>query len=188
MGSAYSYSPLKHQDSIRLIKLKPSRKGDLVCDLIELRLDNSPPYEALSYTWGGQLRDQFITCEGKSLAVTANCKAALRCLCPSFKSRLLWIDAICIDQSSIEERNNQVRMMFLIYAKARRTLIWLGESDMNSKFAFKFLSTAALIRNIPIDRGREFLMYTLRVRTLGKGPASKLRFVLECLNNKQVGI
>jgi hypothetical protein len=172
MANTYSYRPLEKPKSIRLIELQPSRKGALNCDLIEVPLEESPPYEALSYTWDGQSRDQYINCEGRNLAVTANCKAALRRLCPSHKSRLLWIDAICINQSSIEERNEQVEMMLVIYATARRTLIWLGESDMSSNYTFKFLSRVAFIEHIPINRCRELLIKVLRMRALGNSPAS----------------
>lgn len=42
--------------------------------------------------------------------------------------RFLWIDAICIDQSRVEERNHQVAMMGKIYSRARRVLVWLGQS------------------------------------------------------------
>ncbi|KAH8634294.1 hypothetical protein IG631_09694 [Alternaria alternata] len=40
----------------------------------------------------------------------------------------LWIDAICIDQSRVEERNHQVAMMGKIYSLARKVLVWLGQS------------------------------------------------------------
>ncbi|KAK4151715.1 heterokaryon incompatibility protein-domain-containing protein [Chaetomidium leptoderma] len=41
----------------------------------------------------------------------------------------IWIDAICINQDDMEERAMQVRIMDKIYAKAARTLIWLGSAD-----------------------------------------------------------
>lgn len=40
----------------------------------------------------------------------------------------LWVDAICIMQSSIEERNHQVQMMGHIYMQAGLVLVWLGSS------------------------------------------------------------
>ena len=48
------------------------------------------------------------------------------------KSRVVWIDAICINQTDIEERSQQVEMMGLIYSKAVRNLIWLGEEDCDT--------------------------------------------------------
>lgn len=50
----YRYSPLEHTDSIRLIRLNPSSsfKYDLRCEIFSVYLQEKPPYEALSYTWG----------------------------------------------------------------------------------------------------------------------------------------
>jgi len=64
--------------------------------------------------------------------VTDNCLTALRYLRPKKKARTLWVDAICIDQSSINERNHQVKLMGDVYKLARRVLIWLGEGDADS--------------------------------------------------------
>ncbi|KAG5807705.1 hypothetical protein H9Q74_007679 [Fusarium xylarioides] len=41
----------------------------------------------------------------------------------------LWIDAICINQDDIAERNSQVAMMSQIYGSARCVVAWLGEED-----------------------------------------------------------
>jgi hypothetical protein len=46
--------------------------------------------------------------------------------------RLLWADAVCINQHDNEERGFQVRQMPLIYANAERVLVWLDLP--NSKF------------------------------------------------------
>ena len=39
----------------------------------------------------------------------------------------LWIDSICIDQDSLEERSHQVQQMGDIYIKAKELYIWLGQ-------------------------------------------------------------
>jgi hypothetical protein len=39
---------------------------------------------------------------------------------------LLWVDAICINQDDIEERNRQVKLMAFIYSRALAVLVWLG--------------------------------------------------------------
>jgi len=43
----------------------------------------------------------------------------------------LWIDQICIDQSSVSERNHQVAMMASIYSECSETIIWLGSIPKN---------------------------------------------------------
>ena len=47
-------------------------------------------------------------------------------------SRVLWIDAICINQTDIPERNAQVSTMKRTYEEADRVLVWLGEERENS--------------------------------------------------------
>ncbi len=43
--------------------------------------------------------------------------------------QVLWVDALCINQKDIKERAAQVRLMGLIYFKARHVRIWLGTDD-----------------------------------------------------------
>jgi hypothetical protein len=47
----------------------------------------------------------------------------------------LWVDAICIDQSNIAERNQQVAMMGDIYSTATRVAAWLGTESDDSALA-----------------------------------------------------
>ena len=42
--------------------------------------------------------------------------------------RIIWADAICINQGDTEERNIQVQSMAKIYAKASRVIVWLEEA------------------------------------------------------------
>jgi hypothetical protein len=44
-------------------------------------------------------------------------------------SRVIWIDAICIDQANKKEKEGQIALMVEIYAKARRVVVWLGEAE-----------------------------------------------------------
>jgi hypothetical protein len=55
------------------------------------------------------------------------------------KSRILWIDAICIDQSDIDEKGEQLALMRNIYAEAKQVLIWLGGPDEQVESAFRYL-------------------------------------------------
>jgi ankyrin repeat protein len=49
----------------------------------------------------------------------------------------LWIDQICIDQNTVEERNHQVGLMSMIYARANRVLVWLGPEADGSREAIE---------------------------------------------------
>jgi hypothetical protein len=83
-------------------------------------------YEALSYVWGEATVTAPIKLNGKSFQATKNLEAALRALRHRDAERLLWVDAICIDQSRTTERNREVRRMDHIYRNAVQTVIWLG--------------------------------------------------------------
>ncbi|KAI3400801.1 hypothetical protein diail_2010 [Diaporthe ilicicola] len=56
------------------------------------------------------------------------------------KPRLFWIDAICIDQNNVNERNHQVGLMKQIYSMASNVYIWLGPESENSRLAMDFLA------------------------------------------------
>ena len=90
-------------------------------------MPNGMPYEALSYTWGINKTTKQIILNGKRFMVTENLYSALQYLRFKNEDRILWIDAICIDQTQIAERNHQVRHMASIYRDADRVLFWLGE-------------------------------------------------------------
>ena len=156
----FHHDPLKSLRSVRLIRLIPSTVvgGPIELKLFEVSLDEkSPrknPYEALSYVWGSPIGTESLSCNGASLLVTPNCKSALRHLRLTDKSRILWIDAICIDQGktdhAISERNAQVALMGEIYANAERTLCWLGEGRVYTEEVMRRLEQ---IGSCPSQRG-----------------------------------
>ncbi|KAM0420987.1 hypothetical protein ACHAPT_011230 [Fusarium lateritium] len=131
----FQYTPLSSLQNIRVLILHPARRSGqpIQCSFSEISLqDNvaSIGYEALSYCWGEPRGTQSIQCEGSRVMVTPNCLQALLHLRQRFKPRTLWIDAICINQQSTEEKNQQVSIMGDIYTSATRTILWLGpETD-----------------------------------------------------------
>lgn len=90
-----------------------------------------PKYKALSYTWGSELVTKKIMINGKDFEVRCNLWDALVQLRSRTEERSLWIDAVCINQADILERNQQVRFMPHIYSRAQMVLIWLGAADMS---------------------------------------------------------
>lgn len=46
--------------------------------------------------------------------------------------RLLWVDAVCVNQQDVEEKTEHVGMMREIYEKAETANIWLGPAAQNS--------------------------------------------------------
>ncbi|KAI2602746.1 HET-domain-containing protein [Hypoxylon sp. NC1633] len=84
-------------------------------------------YDALSYTWGGLEKTDEIIVDDRVLGVTRNLYAALMKLRSPTETRRLWIDAICIDQDNVLERNHQVHMMKRIFSTAASVVVWLGD-------------------------------------------------------------
>lgn len=114
---------------IRLVVILPGDITDPVeCNIIHVNLEDDPYFEAVSYTWATEFGDDrkcktVNLANGATLAVTENCEAVLRQLrLPSYERRL-WIDALCINQVNIKERNHQVGLMDRIYHGARNVLI-----------------------------------------------------------------
>lgn len=136
--SQYHYSSLAQgPDSIRLLRLMPNdiespEKTEIQCELFEYTLHDLDKrthlYEALSYTWGDPGDPCSISINKQKLDVTKNLHAALLHLRDRFLERILWVDAICINQKDKEEQGQQVQRMAKIYSKAARVLVWLGET------------------------------------------------------------
>ncbi|KAF4830653.1 Heterokaryon incompatibility protein 6, OR allele [Colletotrichum siamense] len=85
---------------------------------------------ALSYTWGDPTGTNIIVVNDKQFEVTASLEGFLRTFVNSYSEAThskLWIDAICINQSDISERNSQVLHMSSIYGSAREVIVWLGQ-------------------------------------------------------------
>lgn len=87
-------------------------------------------YTAISYTWGSKQKPASIACNGISITVTRNCRAVLDTLCRLRIRDLLWIDAICINQHDVDERNAQVALMGNLFSSARETIVYLTGRDI----------------------------------------------------------
>ena len=88
-------------------------------------------YFALSYVWGDPADTRTITVNGLPFQATKNLVVALRQVARmhQYAAHALWVDAVCINQHDVPERNAQVSMMGLIYTHACEVLCWLGPGD-----------------------------------------------------------
>lgn len=114
-------------------------------------------YEALSYTWGNHDKGGEIILDSHRFSITKNLEGALRHM--RRRRRLSgdapyglahsywWIDAICINQGDIAERNQQVALMRRIYRSANTVRVWLGEEADGSALALDLVYQ--LNNNIP---------------------------------------
>lgn len=141
LRNVYMDKKLTGTAETRLVHLLPGHPREPIeCTLQAVNLQQIGDYEALSYVWGRKLARETISVNGVSLAVTENLLDALRHLRLADRKRVLWIDAICINQMDIDERNQQVRRMGDIYSRSLRVISWLGTEAEASRAAFTFLA------------------------------------------------
>jgi len=55
--------------------------------------------------------------------------------------RVLWADAVCINQQDDNEKSKQVQLMLDIFASASKVLAWTGEASYDSDDAMDLIST-----------------------------------------------
>ncbi|EON65766.1 hypothetical protein W97_05005 [Coniosporium apollinis CBS 100218] len=137
------YKPLDpSRREIRLITLAGGEfSDDIRCSLSAVSLDNEPVYEALSYVWGDPDVMLPMTLQGGLHQVTTNLEAALRHLRYHDRPRVLWVDAVCINQKDLLERQKQVLLMGDVFRTASVVLCWLGEESEDSALAFDAFET-----------------------------------------------
>lgn len=133
--SPFSYPPLPAEPhTTRMIRLLPheDKNAPIQCEVFNYKLSEIGGgrhlYEALSYVWGSEKKSQSITLNGCTIHVTKNLHTALMHLRNRQLERILWADAISIDQSKTDEKSEQVPLMRSIYALAERVLVWLGDA------------------------------------------------------------
>ena len=141
----YFYNELRGDDSFRLLRLRPGRETqDLECELLTSSLQpldplitTDPPhgaeYEAVSWYWGKGPENRHLRVLHEQhmheLPISESLKQCMRGLRYDYQERMLWIDAICIHQKNIAERNQQVPKMNRIYGQAKCVLVWIGDKE-----------------------------------------------------------
>jgi len=126
MADPYVYNPLSQSGQIRLLDLAPG-SGDIHFSLRHVNLDQYPEYEAISYAWGDPKDTDTVYCDTKSIKITKSLLTCLRRLRGVDQPRVLWADAVCINQDDIPEKSEQVKLMSKIYSQPSRIIIWLGD-------------------------------------------------------------
>ncbi|CZT07471.1 uncharacterized protein RCO7_09749 [Rhynchosporium graminicola] len=136
---------------------------DIRFETFHARKSSKPEYEALSCAWGTPTHtDVAVICEHvgfrgtrkaqrhleelmvesiptTNLGIAYNLAVALRHLKYPDKDRILWIDAICINQYDYGEKRREILWMGPIYNLARQSIVWLGPELDNSNLALQTL-------------------------------------------------
>ncbi|QDS68431.1 hypothetical protein FKW77_010798 [Venturia effusa] len=147
-------------NSIRLISIHRETNGPIHGQLHNYAFDSCPPFIALSYTWDSSPEDWMpcpktrnsrnIILDGEDFEVRNNLHLALNMILARKMEvggeltymlnprywQFFWIDALCINQENLLERNHQVNMMGEIFAGAAFVMAWLGPPSDDSDLAF----------------------------------------------------
>ncbi|ETS74863.1 hypothetical protein PFICI_13347 [Pestalotiopsis fici W106-1] len=133
----FAYKPLSADADTRLVELEPAPDASfpLQCRITELCLSSEDliEYEALSYTWGAsEFTETLYVIEEEDktsvIKITTNLRDALHRVRLRHQKRLLWVDAVCINQQDISDKSKQIPVMAQIFSAASRVLVWLGTS------------------------------------------------------------
>lgn len=166
----YQQLPLSAQYHLRVLTLHHDVFDQPIsCDLTVVDLDDKPEYTALSYVWGDMSQLLPIHVNGSSISATESLVAALRHIRKFDSDVTLWIDAICINQSDIEERNSQIQLMNKVYYQANNVLVWLGEADPTTAELARIIEAheqGSLPLAAEADSNLEFAVHVFRQLTL----------------------
>jgi hypothetical protein len=128
---------------IRLLRLEAGTSSKCLRYVLHpSKLSDSPKYHAVSYCWGlstlaGSLKEIFIN--GESVWIRRTLYSFLKTARLHDPAAHLWIDAICIDQSNVGERNLQISIMGEIFESAQGVYIWLGRGDEDTDYAMEHI-------------------------------------------------
>jgi hypothetical protein len=180
--NAFIHHPLTDDPTtylIRLLKLPPATdtKAIIQGSLLHTNLSSNPTYEALSYNWGDLKVTTPMLLHSKPYPITLNLHAALTQFRLPDTGRILWVDALCINQNDIPERNVQVSQMRHhyhptitssststneppIYTGPTSVLVWLGPDPSSTAlqaitFTWELFDRPGNVLPLDLLRGHE---------------------------------
>jgi hypothetical protein len=140
---AFQYRPLaKDRCEIRLVRIvnvqeDPGKEVIMHLQVFSTPLDEAGPYIAVSYAWGDPTPTSKLVCNNAAKWVPENTFRTLYTIYHSTQRAstglyrpgeqvTLWIDALCINQADVEEKNIQVPLMGRIYSQAIGAIGYIG--------------------------------------------------------------
>jgi len=145
------YQPLA-KGEIRLLTIDTTSLSspEIHISMSTAQLNERTQYIALSYVWGSETDCRDIKLNGRSMSVTTNLYDALICMRKriavaslNFPAKI-WVDAICINQSDIDDRNEQVGRMRDIYTQAQIVWAFVGVETEHDQEGFNLIKALAL--------------------------------------------
>lgn len=144
MANEYRYPELDYsnEDTYRVLSILPGRT-----DLIKCKLDIVPlasDHICLSYRWNTAGERKAIKVNGAKFYVYSNVWDFLFMAREKYPGRKFWIDAICINQANVSEKNHQVPQMGRIYTQASQIIVWLWPTSEATQNAMSLVEERVL--------------------------------------------
>ncbi|KAF2258937.1 HET-domain-containing protein [Lojkania enalia] len=140
----YTHEPLPDGKYIRVLVVHfdvVSKEPLVTFEVLSLLDISQADYTAISYAWEYPTQIRKVRCKnGGYIWLSATLSSLFDSLAKESQSATMWIDALCIRQDDISERNHQVDLMGEVYSKARQVLIWLGPGNNETTKAFELLT------------------------------------------------
>ncbi|KAL6354194.1 hypothetical protein LRP88_12528 [Fusarium phalaenopsidis] len=135
----FYYPPLRDGE-IRLLRLSPGEnREDLRGIIYSLPFRAAQSFHAASYVWGdADVSKHKITTPEGFVPITISLYGVLKRLRNVHDPVLIWVDAICIDQSDAIEKATQIQLLPRIFPRASSTLVVLSQGPI-SEFAMEML-------------------------------------------------
>ena len=139
--------------TIRVLHLNPGERDDQIegsLKLLDLGTEPPPQYDCISYVWGNLGSTRSAIVNQKDVAITGSLHEVLRHLRSKSKALTVWADALCINQTDVDEKTRQVALMAEIYRRCSKVYIWLGLPEAGSLTGnpFQFLERFVKGRHI----------------------------------------
>jgi hypothetical protein len=143
----YQHSPLDlSKPATRVVRLSSERSEDGLLQLHMYHIPKPSGHIAVSYVWGTDEPSDQVLINGKAFFVRNNLFSFLQQMFATRTTTIpFWIDAICLDQSNVRERNHQVGQMGRIYRDAHQVFCWLGQGTSDDAVS-KFLESRCQVR------------------------------------------
>lgn len=168
----------------RLIYLTESEdiSAPIHIQLEEYSFRDHPEYETVSYVWGGEEGDStlckpvYVGRYWDVILTTKNCSALLYYLRSQKVCRVIWLDAICINQADNVEKPAQISRMGDIYARCERVVAYLGD-DLVSRPSGRTFRPRIDFRKRKEEKSAEFIVACAESAGLNEDQLLKRRYL-----------
>jgi hypothetical protein len=117
------------QGQFRLLTILPgSGNHPIRCSLQCCSVDAKVKYAAVSYCWGSSDLTHQVIVNGTPLPVTRSAFEVLHALRSLYRTKVVWIDYLCINQATERDKTHQLPLMPRIYENSSQVIVWLGRS------------------------------------------------------------